>query len=188
MEHCAARLRRHGAVYPGLLNPNYGPLLYAATRLLRPVVVVETGVGSGVSSTFFLSALEKNGKGRLHSIDLPIPRASLLPSEQQTGWLVPDELRPRWELTLGDARRHLPELLERLREIDFFYHDSDHRHAHMTWEYTTAYPHIRPDGLLLSDDVTSNRAWNDFTTPLAGTTTRINRTGIHRKPGTATTR
>jgi predicted O-methyltransferase YrrM len=185
-QYCAGQLRRHSLVLPGLLNPNYGPVLYAAARILRPAVVVETGVGSGVSSTFFLSALEKNGEGRLYSIDLPTPRESLLPAGLQTGWLVPDRLRPRWELTLGDARLHLPPTLHRLGRVDLFYHDSDHSYGHMTWEYTVAYPHIRRGGLLLSDDVTSNDAWDEFTSGLDGPTARINRTGVHHKRGDRT--
>ena len=181
MGYCASELQRYSLVLPGLLNPNYGPLLYASVRVLRPKVVVETGVGSGVSSTFFLSALEKNGTGRLFSVDLPLPDETLLPREKQTGWLAPDKLKPRWELTLGDAKMLLPRLLERLGQVDFFYHDSDHSYEHMTWEYSQAYPHIRPGGLLLSDDVTSNHAWDDFVSALPGHSTRINRTGIHRK-------
>jgi hypothetical protein len=45
--------------------------LYALTRLLRPRHVVEVGVSSGVSSAYFLQGLERNGRGTLHSVDLP---------------------------------------------------------------------------------------------------------------------
>ena len=180
-EHCRLELQQYPRVLPGLLNPNYGPVLYALARLLRPEVVVETGVGSGVSSTFFLSAMEQNAIGRLYSIDLPIPEARLLPPGKETGWLVPQELRARWTLTLGDSRVELPALLERLGKIDFFYHDSDHSYEHMTWEYSAAYPYIRPGGLLLSDDIRSNQAWEEFTSARDGHSVTINRTGIHRK-------
>src|SRR5579871_105612 len=45
--------------------------LYALTRLLKPRHVLEVGVSSGVSSAYFLKALERNGNsGKLHSIDL----------------------------------------------------------------------------------------------------------------------
>ena len=129
---------RNEAGYPGFLNPAYGPVLYALVRLLRPQAVVETGVGSGVSSTYFLRAMEKNGQGRLYSIDLPLPDDRLLPPGKETGWLVPPSLAGRWELVLGDARGELPALLERLGEVDFFFHDSDHSYEHMVWEYTQA--------------------------------------------------
>lgn len=181
MAYCATELRRYQAVLPGLLNPNYGPVLYACIRVLRPDVVVETGVGSGVSSTFYLNAMERNGAGRLYSVDLPLPNERLLPEERRTGWLVPDELRHRWELTLGDAKEELPAILARLEEVDCFYHDSDHSHEHMTWEFTTAHPHVRPGWLVLSDDVTNNSAWDEFAAGHAGISTRINRTGVFKK-------
>jgi hypothetical protein len=43
---------------------------YAAIRARKPSCVVETGNADGVSSSYFLPALRKNGKGKLHSIDL----------------------------------------------------------------------------------------------------------------------
>jgi len=44
---------------------------YMLCRLLRPEIVMETGVAYGVTSSLILKALEVNGKGVLHSIDLP---------------------------------------------------------------------------------------------------------------------
>ena len=184
MEYCNAKLEQHSEVLPGLLNPNYGPVLFALVRVLKPEVIVETGVGSGVSSTFFLSAMERNGVGRLHSVDLPLLNQRLRPHGMPTGWLVPDDVRSRWQLSLGDARDVLVPLLERLEEVDFFFHDSDPSYEHMTWEYSLAYPHIRPGGLLLSDDTTSNQAWDEFTSQLEGLNTRINWLGIARKAAT----
>lgn len=39
-------------------------------RILRPTVVIETGVANGISSAFILKALDKNNEGMLYSIDL----------------------------------------------------------------------------------------------------------------------
>ena len=182
MEYCNRGLGEHREVLPGLLNPNYGPVLYALVRVLRPEVVVETGVASGVSSTFLLNAMERNGTGRLYSVDLPLLNERLRPKGQSTGWLVPKDLRSRWQLSLGDAREVLPPLLQRLGEVDCFLHDSDHSYEHMTWEFSEAYPYIRPGGLLMSDDITSNRAWDEFTARSDGPSTRINRLGVLRVP------
>ena len=44
---------------------------YVICRALRPRNVVETGVGSGVTTSFILQALAANGEGHLWSIDLP---------------------------------------------------------------------------------------------------------------------
>jgi len=45
-------------------------ILYSIVRHLRPDVVVETGVGGGLSSAFLLKGLQDNQRGRLYSIDL----------------------------------------------------------------------------------------------------------------------
>src|SRR5947207_14206936 len=53
--------------------------LYAVVRAFKPGVVVETGVSSGMSSAHILRALAENGKGTLHSIDLPnVQQGSIL--------------------------------------------------------------------------------------------------------------
>lgn len=152
----------------GLLSHNQlgGLFLYLLVRAAKPTSIVETGVANGESSAHILQALEHNGQGKLYSIDLPPQlgagegREYFVPKDSGVGWLVPQGLRPRWELTLGPAQLHLPEVLKRLGTIDIFYHDSLHTYRHMAWEYETAWPHLSRSGLLLSDDV--NSAWADF--------------------------
>jgi predicted O-methyltransferase YrrM len=122
--------------------------LYLLVRAARPQVVVDTGVLYGGSSSHILAALEQNGAGTLHSIELGRDRR-----EPPHDYFVPADLRQRWTLTIGDSRRELPALLDRLGTIDMFHHDSLHTWDHMTWEFETAYPHLRPDGLLASDDI-----------------------------------
>jgi hypothetical protein len=110
--------------------------LYALTRLLRPRHVVEVGVSSGVSSAYFLKGLERNGRGTLHSVDLPQedrrrPAARKnpswsLPAGRSSGWAVPFSLRKRWDLRLGDKKEVLPLLAEELGAIDLFLYDVPH--------------------------------------------------------------
>ena len=95
--------------------------------------------------------------GRLLSIDLPTPNTELLP---EVGYLVPHELRGRWELRTGPSKRLLPEVLSELREIDIFQHDSRHSYSNQLREYRTAWPFIKDGGMLVSDDV-SNDALHD---------------------------
>jgi predicted O-methyltransferase YrrM len=135
-------------------------LQYAAIRAFRPETVVETGVANGVSSSYVLLALEKNGQGKLHSID--IGAASHLPEGKAIGWIVPQFLRHRWQLRIGDAKVLLPELLAILGTIDVFIHESLHVYDHMLWEFRTAYPHLNPGGLLFSDDALWNDAFPEF--------------------------
>ena len=135
-------------------------LQYAAVRALNPEVIVETGVASGVSSSYLLLALQKNGRGILHSIELGDSR--YLPSGKPPGWIVPEWLKARWDLRIGDSRVLLPQLLQEIHEIDIFIHDSLHTYDQMLWEYRAAYPSIRPGGLLLSDDAAWNHAFPEF--------------------------
>lgn len=131
---------------------------YALVRALAPDVVVETGVANGSSSTHLLLACHLNGRGHLYSID--VGNGPFVPPGKTTGWMVPDDLRSRWTLILGEAREILPQLLARLGRVDMFIHDSDHSYAHMKFEFEQSYPYIRPGGLLLSDDANFNTAFD----------------------------
>ena len=153
---------------PKLRNLSFGADLfakkvliqYAAVRALAPQCVVETGLANGVSSSYLLLALEKNGKGILHTIGLNDP--AFLPPGEEPGWMVPEWLRQRWRVHIGDARKILPSLLPQLDCIDVFIHDSLHTYEQMSWEFEAAYPFLRPAGLLVSDDALWNDAFHDF--------------------------
>jgi len=151
-----------GRYYLTMFNPVRAPLLYVACRILKPQAVVETGVKEGFSSSFILAALEMNKQGRLYSIDLPNRPGQELKENESTGWLVPEKFKARWNLIFGSSRDKLPGLLEGLRKIDIFFHDSDHSYKNMMFEFNLAWEHIRPDGYLISDDVTENKAFTDF--------------------------
>jgi len=154
---------------------------YAAVRALNPRCVVETGVANGVSSSYLLLALHKNGgSGRLHSIGLDDP--AFLPPGDKPGWLVPDWLREGWRLHIGDARQILPSLLSRLGTVDVFIHDSLHTYEHMIWEFETAHPFVRSGGLIFSDDALWNNAFQDFARKFREPDARIIRgVGLLRK-------
>src|SRR5207245_10552503 len=85
-----------------------------------------------------------------------------LPQGMPSGFAVPQRLRGRWDLRLGDAKVELPKLLEELGRVDFFHHDSMHTYEHMTFEYETVWPYLRAGGVLASDDVDWNDAFADF--------------------------
>jgi predicted O-methyltransferase YrrM len=132
---------------------------YLACRLLMPAIVVETGVAYGVSSAFVLKALEENGRGILHSVDLPPLRRE---TERFWGIAVPEALKGRWELHRGSSRRVLPGLLEGLGEADLFVHDSLHTYRNMRREFETVWPRLRTGGVILADDVERNRAFGEL--------------------------
>ena len=141
------------------LSEEYHKTLYIMTRILKPETVIETGVFEGHSSVAILMAMEKNETGLLYSIDLPPPS---LPPGKEPGWIVPEHLREKWDLKLGKSTYLLQDLLSEVKEVDIFLHDSDHSYENMSWEFRTAWPYIRKDGLLLSHDVSQNAAFREF--------------------------
>ncbi|MGH9342767.1 MAG: class I SAM-dependent methyltransferase [Terriglobia bacterium] len=132
---------------------------YAVCRALKPLVVLETGVASGITSAFILHALALNGRGSLWSIDLP-PMAQ--DAADHVGAVVPQELKSLWHLTIGTSRRILPKLLPELGEIDIFIHDSLHTYRNMRAEFEAVWPFLKPGGFLIADDVEMNGAFADF--------------------------
>jgi predicted O-methyltransferase YrrM len=129
--------------------------VYMLCRWLKPDTVVETGVALGVTTTFILSALNLNRRGRLYSIDLPPVGGD---AGKRVGVLVPAELRSRWQLAVGSSRHILPSVLGS-GNVDLFLHDSLHTYRNMRWEFNTAWPHVRPGGVVVADDVQGNRAF-----------------------------
>lgn len=134
--------------------------MYALVRIYKPSIMVETGVFYGAMSAMILEAMAVNGKGKLYSIDLPFPDDGL--DADKRGGLVPQDRRNNWEFILGDSREKLLPLLEQLKSIDAFNHDSLHTTAHMRWEYETAWPYIKSGGILSSHDVLTTPAWGNF--------------------------
>ena len=93
--------------------------LYFLVRIIKPEIIVETGVHRGVSSLFVLQAMHENNKGTLYSIDLPQAEyeqdnldmtKSVLPTEK-IGVCITKNLKRRWKLILGDSKKELPKLL-----------------------------------------------------------------------------
>jgi hypothetical protein len=161
----------------GRLGYEEGVRLYALVRYLRPHVAVETGVCNGFSTAFVLLALQRNGAGELHSIDLPEvvgaayepgtfwegKQGAAIPPGKEPGWMIPAELRAGWHLTVGRSQEELPPLLERLGTIDLFVHDSEHSYECMDFEFRTAWPSLSEGGALVADDWN----WNDAFAELA---------------------
>jgi predicted O-methyltransferase YrrM len=134
-------------------------VLWVLVRHLRPVRMVETGVARGVSSAFTLDALARNGDGHLWSIDLPPLGGEW---QKQVGIAVAPEVKDRWTYIRGASRRMLPGLLNELGSIDIFTHDGLHTQENQSFEYRTAWPHVRDGGVLASDDVDFSDAFVTF--------------------------
>lgn len=155
----AALARRYEAAdlaYPADWSVGQGTsqVLYAMVRARRPALIVETGVANGHSSYLMLRALERNGSGRLISIDL----------DARAGVLVDSSLRAAWDLRIlpetgrGAAFRGL---MRQLGAIDVFIHDSDHQYQWQRLELATAAGSVRSGGVVASDDVDASFAFVD---------------------------
>ena len=159
-EHIRERLQ--GVDYGQVVIPE---LLYVLVRKLCPAKVVETGVAAGVSSAYILQALEDNQYGKLYSIDYPnysLVEGAVIPEGEETGFVVPDYLRDRWELKIGKSQELLSPLLEKLGKIDIFLHDSEHSYKNMSHEYKVAWQYLNKGGLLMSHDINDNNAFKEF--------------------------
>lgn len=172
---------------PGLMAKREAVVCYATIRYLRPKVVIETGVASGLSTAYLLQAIADNEAGHLWSIDLPnVDSVSgrpskYIPDQAMPGWLVPEGLKKNWTLVLGDARVQLPAVLAQTGTVDVFVHDSLHTYEHMSWEYNQVWERMPVGGVLLSHDVHINSAFADFCRERGRPAGRFRNLGVVRK-------
>lgn len=163
----------------GGISLETGARYYALIRHLQPDTVVETGVCNGISTLCILLALNENNDGRLYSVDYPYYADELLddfrqktfdeyggaaiPRGKEPGWIIPDQLRERWELLIDKSQVQLPELRQQIDGIDMFVHDSEHSLPCMLFEFELAWEWLNPGGILVADDITWNDAFDRFT-------------------------
>jgi predicted O-methyltransferase YrrM len=139
-------------------DPGLARTCYALARALRPGAIVETGVANGVTSSFLLQALELNGAGVLHSIDLAPPGTD----PALVGRLVPAELRSRWTLHRGKSKDLLPRLVADLGPVGLFIHDSRHTYRNVSRELKTVGPHLTRPAAVIVDDAERHSALQDW--------------------------
>jgi predicted O-methyltransferase YrrM len=167
----------HAHYVPGWVNLDDALFLYWLVRQVKPRTIVQSGVCNGLSAAFMMLGLVKNGpEGRLHVIDLPPVFDArdpawtvegkvygfVIPEGRTSGWLVPDAYRDRLEVWNGDTKDLLPQMVDKVDSIDFFYHDSDHTYNHMMFEFHQAKRKLNKGGLVVADDVSWNASLWDF--------------------------
>ena len=142
-----------------------GLFLYGLCKIMKPDVVVETGVAYGQSSSYILQAMKENDNGILYSVDnIFRPWESL----GKIGDAIPQNLRERWKLVAGSSAEKLEETLRSKKTIDMFLHDSLHTYKNMLFEYNITWPFIKKNGFLISDDILENNAFLDFYSTVNG--------------------
>jgi predicted O-methyltransferase YrrM len=124
---------------------------YALVRLMKPGVVIETGVDKGLGAVLLCSALLRNraeGKpGRYFGTDIA-PKA---------GYLLTDQYAEVGQVLYGDSIESLKKLAG---PIDLFINDSDHSAIYEYDEYETIIGKLGEGGIILGDNahVTSRLA------------------------------
>jgi predicted O-methyltransferase YrrM len=112
---------------------------YAMVRILRPEVVIETGVDKGLGSVLLAAALLRNGAGRLYGTDI----------DPTAGRLLSGKYAAVAELLFGDSI----ESLERFEgKIDLFINDSDHSAEYEAREYRTIASKLSDRAVVLGDN------------------------------------
>jgi hypothetical protein len=136
-------------------SPAFGKRLgwYALARVIRPTLIVETGVHDGLGSLLLLRALQRNLEeghmGRLVSFDVN-PRA---------GWLVGQDAL--WDLRIQSSRVGLPRVFQELGQAGMFIYDGWHSYEDERADLELAAEHLDPRGVLLSDDAQVTHALAD---------------------------
>ena len=126
---------------------------YVLVRIMRPGVVIETGVDKGLGAAVICAALRRNaaeGKpGRYFGTDI-VPTA---------GWLLRPPYAEHGELLIGDS-------IESLRRfdktIDIFINDSDHSDAYEAEEYEVIADKLGPNGVIIGDNAHETTILADF--------------------------
>ena len=136
----------------GGLSNKAGLVLYNTIRTKKPELVLETGVDEGYSSALILNALNRNGGGKLVSIDV----------RNDVGSLTKGMDINRWRLVIREPSNALKQTLDEMDNIDIFLHDSDHSYENMKFEFESIFPKLNQEGILFSDDVGDNNAFMEF--------------------------
>jgi hypothetical protein len=130
-------------------EPRFGKRLawYALARILRPGLIIETGVHDGLGSMILLRALQRNAEqgapGRLVSFDV----------NPNAGWLV--GAHPMWELRIESSSDGLPAVLARPQAPGMFVYDGWHGREAELSDLEAVQQRLSPSGVLVSDDAHS---------------------------------
>lgn len=116
---------------------------YALARILKPHVVVETGVDKGHGSILLCAALLRNYNeghaGKYFGTDI----------NPEAGWLLQPPYAAFGKLLIGDS---IGSLLEFPEKIDLFINDSDHSAEYEYREYRTVAAKLTERAVVLGDN------------------------------------
>ncbi len=120
---------------------------YAFVRIMKPGVVVETGVDKGLGSALLCSALLRN---REEGFDGHYFGTDINPA---AGFMLTGKYREAGEILYGDS---IDSLKKMTGEIDLFINDSDHSADYEYMEYRAIMPLITDRTVILGDNSSSS--------------------------------
>lgn len=116
---------------------------YVFVRVLKPKVVVETGIDKGLGAVTLCAALVKNQEegypGKYYGTDI----------NTKAGYMLDGEYKAVGEILYGDSIESLKKLNE---NIDVFINDSDHSAEYEYKEYETILPKLSSNAVVLGDN------------------------------------
>lgn len=121
---------------------------YAFVRILKPKIIIETGVDKGLGSVLLCAALlrnkEEGNDGYYYGTDINI----------EAGYLLSGKYASVGKILYGDSIKSLESFD---RQIDLFINDSDHSADYEYNEYLSISSKLTDNGLILGDncDITS---------------------------------
>lgn len=145
-EHIAKTTRGHARREISDETARYGRRMgwYALVRLLKPKLVVETGVDKGLGACVLCAALRRNAAdghtgGRYVGTDL----------YEATGWLLTPPYREFGQVVYGDSLATLSRLNA---PIDLFINDSNHDPVYEAREYEAIAAKLAPGAIIVGDN------------------------------------
>jgi predicted O-methyltransferase YrrM len=135
--------------------PKFGRRLgwYAVVRILKPRVVVETGVDKGLGACLIAAALRRNAgegyAGRYFGTDID-PRA---------GYLFSGDYARLGQILYGDSLKSIESLQD---QIDLFINDSDHSADYEAAEYEIAQAKLSSVGVIIGDNAHCTDKLHEF--------------------------
>jgi Methyltransferase domain len=140
-----------------------GSLLYLLVRALRPLRVVETGVGPGYSTAWLLAALNANQSGELISVGPgPTTGRPLGVHDFSVGQFVHPSLRARWTLVLGNSEERVRQILDGGPRVDLFFYDNGPNADRARFELRTAWSTLSDRAVLVAHHIDAHSVWKEF--------------------------
>ena len=82
--------------------------------------------------------------------------------KEKIGYAIPKWLTSKHKIIVGNATTVLQKLFEKISSVDIFIHDSSHTYQNMINEFRIVWPKIKKGGFLISDDISENDAFLEF--------------------------